>query len=316
MDSVPRWTARPIQAVRALEPADSSMDSIVTPADSAKVDSTRADSAGTATARPDSLRPDSARFVKSHAALPKPARHPFPLTARDSARWPVPGPPELPGSLLPSHRIVAFYGNPLSKRMGILGEIEPDEMLRRLDSTAWEWARLDPDKKLFPALHLIATVAQGYPGPARKYRLQMPDSIVERVAGWAEQRGWLLFLDVQLGTSTIDKELGHLVKYLSRPYVHLALDPEFAMKDGKVPGTDWMGRMDAAEVNHAIDVLTKVVDDYKLPPKVLVVHRFTRNMLTNARLIKLDPRVQVVINMDGWGPPSSKKAAYKWFVVQ
>lgn len=316
MDSVPRWTARPIQAVRALEPADSSMDSIATPADSAKVDSTRADSAGTATARPDSLRPDSARFVKSHAALPKPARHPFPLTARDSARWPVPGPPELPGSLLPSHRIVAFYGNPLSKRMGVLGEIEPDEMLRRLDSTAWEWARLDPDKKVFPALHLIATVAQGYPGPARKYRLQMPDSIVEKVAGWAEQRGWLLFLDVQLGTSTMDKELGHLVKYLSRPYVHLALDPEFAMKDGKVPGTDWMGRMDAAEVNYAIDVLTKVVDDYKLPPKVLVVHRFTRNMLTNARLIKLDPRVQVVINMDGWGPPSSKKAAYKWFVVQ
>jgi hypothetical protein len=74
--------------------------------------------------------------------------------------------------------------------------------------------------------------------------------------------------------------------------------------------------MDAAEVNHAIDVLTKVVDEYQLPPKVLVVHRFTRNMLTNARLIKLDPRVQVVINMDGWGPPGSKKAAYKWFVVQ
>jgi hypothetical protein len=200
--------------------------------------------------------------------------------------------------------------------MGILGDANTDEMLRRLDSTAWEWARLDPDKKVFPALHLIATVAQGYPGPARKYRLQMPDSIVERVAGWAEQRGWLLFLDVQLGTSTIDKELDHLVKYLSRPYVHLALDPEFAMKDGKVPGTDWMGRMDGAEVNYAIDVLTKVVDDYKLPPKVLVVHRFTRNMLTNARLIKLDPRVQVVIDMDGWGPPSSKKAAYKWFVVQ
>ena len=77
-----------------------------------------------------------------------------------------------------------------------------------------------------------------------------------------------------------------------------------------------MGRMDGAEVNYAIDVLTKVVDDYKLPPKILVVHRFTRNMLTNARLIKLDPRVQVVIDMDGWGPPSSKKAAYKWFVVQ
>jgi hypothetical protein len=295
--------------VRSLQ-ADSVRPDTVRP-NSVKPDTVKLDTAGAT--RP---RADTARVARSRASLPKPQRNPFPLTPRDSARWPVPGPPELPGSLLPSHRIVAFYGNPLSKRMGILGEIETEEMLRRLDSTAWEWAKIDPDRKVFPALHLIATVAQGYPGPGRKYRLQMPDSIIEKVAGWAEQKGWLLFLDVQLGTSTIDKELSHLVKYLSRPYVHLALDPEFAMKDGKVPGTDWMGRMDASEVNYAIDVLTKVVDDYKLPPKVLVVHRFTRNMLTNARNIKLDPRVQVVINMDGWGPPGSKMGAYKWFVVQ
>jgi hypothetical protein len=295
------WRPRPIQAPKP--PVNSAAAADSATADSIKADSLRADSLSS-----DSTRP---------AVKAKPTRNPFPLTARDSARWPVPKAPEpLPGAIIPEHRIVAFYGNPLSKRMGILGEIEPEEMMRRLDSTAWEWARIDPERKVFPALHLIATVAQGYPGPARKYRLQMPDTLIEKVAGWAEQRGWLLFLDVQLGTSTIDKELGHLVKYLSRPYVHLALDPEFAMKDGKVPGTDWMGRMDAAEVNHAIDVLTKVVDEYQLPPKVLVVHRFTRNMLTNAWNIKLDPRVQVVINMDGWGPPSSKKAAYKWFVVQ
>jgi hypothetical protein len=313
----PRWIPRPIQAPRAIAPADTNTAS-ASPSvtDSAGVESLPAGTIRADTAKVDTARPGLPAAVPSHAALPKPKRNPFPLTARDSARWPVPGPPELSGSIIPSHRIVAFYGNPLSKRMGILGEIDKDEMLRRLDSTAWEWAKIDPDRKVFPALHLIATVAQGYPGPARKYRLQMPDSIIERVAGWAEERGWLLFLDVQLGTSTIEQELPHLVKYLSRPYVHLALDPEFAMKDGKVPGTDWMGRMDAAEVNHAIDVLTKVVDDYNLPPKVLVVHRFTRNMLTNARLIKLDPRVQVVINMDGWGPPASKRAAYKWFVVQ
>jgi hypothetical protein len=318
--TLPRWTPRPIQAPRPV-----AVDSTIGDSGQPSGDSARSDSLATDSTRVDSVRMsgdtakasrrDSAKAAKTGPA-PKPKKDPFPLTARDSARWPVPGPPELPGALLPSHRIVAFYGNPLSKRMGILGEIETDAMLERLDSTAWEWARLDPDKKVFPALHLIATVAQGYPGPARKYRLQMPDTLIEKVASWAEQRGWLLFLDVQLGTSTIDKELNHLVPYLSRPYVHLALDPEFAMKDGKVPGTDWMGRMDATEVNYAIDVLTKVVDDYKLPPKVLVVHRFTRNMLTNARLIKLDPRVQVVINMDGWGPPSSKKAAYKWFVVQ
>ena len=44
---------------------------------------------------------------------------------------------------------------------------------------------------------------------------------------------------------------------------------------------------------------------------MLIVHRFTVNMLQNASRIKLDPRVQVVINMDGWGQPWLKFDTYK-----
>jgi hypothetical protein len=283
----------------------------VLPADSA-ADSVKAD-----TTRTDSAKADSTiKTAAMPAALVKTRKGLFNITPRDSALWPVKGPEPLPGSLIPEHRIVAFYGNPLSKRMGILGEIDPDEMLRRLEEKATEWAAADSGQKVLPALHLIATVAQGYPGPARKYRLQMPDSVIERVANWAEERGWLLILDVQVGASTIEQELPVLVPYLKRPYVHLALDPEFAMKDGKRPGTDWMGRMDAAEVNHAVEVLAKIVEEQSLPPKILVVHRFTRNMLTNASQIRLDPRVQVVIDMDGYGSPGSKMGAYRWFVVR
>jgi hypothetical protein len=168
---------------------------------------------------------------------------------------------------------------------------------------------------VLPALHLIATVAQGYPGPGGKHRLQMPDSVIEKVASWAEERGWLLILDIQTGLSTVEKELPPLVRYLKRPYVHLALDPEFAMKDGKKPGIH-MGTMDAKEVNYAVGVLSKVVEENQLPPKVLVVHRWTYKMLTNSSQIRLDPRVQVVIDMDGFGAPANKKGAYRWFVVR
>jgi hypothetical protein len=294
----PQWTPRGIQAPRPI--VDTVLDTL---------------SAGSALA--DSSTADTSKIGGTPAAAKPKKKDPFPISAADSARWPVPGAPEpLPGAIIPEHRIVAFYGNPLSKRMGILGQIDPDSMLQKLEATAIEWAEADPDRKALPALHLIAVVAQAYPGPAKKYRLQMPDSVIERVAGWAEERGWLLFLDIQPGLSTVEAEIPHLVKYLSRPYVHLALDPEFAMKDGKKPGTDWMGRMDATEVNHAIGELAKIVEQHKLPPKVLVVHRFTRNMLTNAAQIKLDPRVQVVIDMDGYGAPSGKKAAYRWFVVR
>jgi len=303
------WSPRPILIPRSTPPEP--------PADSTDT-TTLLDSILEASRRARSAKADSSTTrsrPQTDAAL-KPKRSAFNISPSDSARWPVKGPPPLPESIIPEHRIVAFYGNPLSSRMGILGELPPKEMLRRLEKVATEWAAADSGQKVLPALHLIATVAQGYPGPARKYRLQMSDSIINRVAGWAEERGWLIFLDIQVGVSTVEEELKVLVPYLKRPYVHLALDPEFAMKDGKRPGTDWMGRMDASEVNHAVDVLARIVEEQQLPPKVLVVHRFTRNMLTNASQIRLDPRVQVVIDMDGWGPPGSKMGAYRWFVVR
>lgn len=325
------WSPRAILIPRSIPPAavDPIPDSVrtVTLQSTLPADSLAADTAGTdriirhSQIPPgvgDTLPPGPARSTPKPVPSPraKPKRSAFNISPNDSARWPVKAPPPLPESLIPEHRIVAFYGNPLSKRMGILGELPPEEMLSRLEKVATEWAAADSGQKVLPALHLIATVAQGYPGPARKYRLQMPDSIIERVANWAEERGWILFLDIQVGVSTVEDELKVLVPYLKRPYVHLALDPEFAMKDGKRPGTDWMGRMDASEVNHAIGVLADVVEQQGLPPKVLVVHRFTRNMLTNASQIRLDPRVQVVIDMDGWGSPGSKMGAYRWFVVR
>jgi hypothetical protein len=239
---------------------------------------------------------------------------PFTLSAADSARWPVKGPPPLPGALLPEHRIIAYYGNPRSNRMGILGQIPRDEMLARLERTATEWARADPARKAMPALHLIATVAQGKPGSGGKYRLRHGDALMEEVASWAEQRGWILLLDVQIGRSSVAAELPHLIPFLERPYVHLALDPEFAMQPGGVPGRR-IGTLDAADLNHAIGVLAEIVEKKKVPPKVLVVHRFTQRMLTNAGRIRLDPRVQVVIDMDGFGIRNHKQDAYRYFIV-
>lgn len=236
------------------------------------------------------------------------------LRASELARWPVKGPAPLPGALLPKHRIIAYYGNPLSKRMGILGQLPPNEMMERLAHTAALWQKADTTTKVIPAFHLIATVAQGQPGSAGKYRLQMTDSLMGQMASWAESRGWLLFLDVQTGLSTVPAELPRLLPLLQRPHVHLALDPEFAMKLGGIPGKR-IGTLDAADVNYAIRFLADIVEKNHLPPKVLVVHRFTQRMLTNYRDIKLDPRVQVVIDMDGFGTLRLKEDAYRFFII-
>ncbi len=151
-------------------------------------------------------------------------------------RWPVKGPDPLPGSILPAKRIIAYYGNPFSKRMGVLGEYEPEQMLSMLDAEVKAWTLADPATPVQPALHLIAVVAQAGPGADGMYRARMPDELIERVASWAARRNALVFLDIQVGKSTLAQELPRLEKFLARPNFHLGIDPEFSMKNGGIPG--------------------------------------------------------------------------------
>ena len=230
-------------------------------------------------------------------------------------RWPVKGPALLPGSILPGKRIVAYYGNPLSKRMGILGELPPDQMLARLDREVAAWNRADPKTPVQPALHFITVVAQGAPGRDGKYRLRMPDTLVEKVYSWAQSKNALMFLDIQVGLSNVMTEVPRLEQFLKRPNVHLGLDPEFSMKGGEKPGSK-IGTMSADDINWTINYLSNLVKANNLPPKVLVVHRFTRKMITNSQNIRLDPRVQVVIDMDGWGAPWLKYDSYRDYITK
>ncbi len=277
---------------------------------------------------------DSARRADSAAPLPGDSAKPPAITVpsvrgrskKDSlalvsairaglkdTKWPVRGPAPLPGAILPSKRIVAYYGNPLSKRMGILGEIPSDQMLARLDREVAAWNKADPSTPVVPALHLIVVVAQGAPGRDGKYRLRMPDTLVEKVYSWAAQRNALLFLDIQVGHSNVQAEVPRLEQFLKRPNVHLGLDPEFSMKGGEKPGAK-IGTLNASDVNWTVGYLSQLARTNNLPPKVLVVHRFTRKMLSGASDIRLDPRVQIVIDMDGWGAPWLKYDSYRDYV--
>ena len=234
---------------------------------------------------------------------------------RMMAKWPTP-PAPLPGSILPSHRIVAFYGNPLAKRMGVLGEYPVDVMLAKLDTAVDEWRRADPSTPVQPALQLIAVVAQGTPGRDGMYRLRMDTSLIEKVYGWARQKRALLFLDIQVGHSTMQQELPRLMPFLSRPDVHLAMDPEFSMhytREGVVPGKK-IGQFDAKDVNWVSDQLRQLVVEKHLPPKILVVHRFRTEMVLHARQIRVEPQVQIVMDMDGWGPPWMKFESYRDYI--
>jgi len=239
------------------------------------------------------------------------------MTKPDSvldAKWPVKMPEPLPGALLPYHRIVAFYGNPLEKKMGVLGEYPKDVMLAKLDTAVGWWAKADPSHPVMPALHLVVMVAQGAPGKNGLYRLQMRDTLIKEVHSWAKAKKGVFFIDLQVGQSTVEAEIPKFAQFLEQPDVHLAIDPEFAMKpSGKVPGTR-IGTMDAKDVNWAVQYLDSIVKANHLPPKILIVHRFTKSMVTNADQIRFTPQVQVVMDMDGWGPPWLKFDSYHDYI--
>lgn len=214
------------------------------------------------------------------------------------------------GALLPFNRIIAYYGNFYSKGMGVLGQYPPDEVLAKLKEVCSEWQAADPTTPVIPAIDYIAISAQGYAGSDGKYRDRMPSSQIDQAISMAGQINGITILDTQMGQSTVETEIPLLEPYLKLPNVELALDPEFSMKPGQKPGTI-IGSMDASDINYVISYLSKIVDENNLTPKILVVHRFTDKMVTNYREIKPTPEVQVVMDMDGWGPPGFKTSTYK-----
>jgi hypothetical protein len=129
----------------------------------------------------------------------------------------------------------------------------------------------------------------------------------------AEEINAIVFIDIQVGLSTIQSELPEFVEYLKKPNVHLGIDPEFSMKGGQAPGKV-VGTYDAADINFVSNYLAKLVRENNLPPKILVVHRFTQGMVTNYKNIQTRPEVQVVMHMDGWGEPAKKVNTYRTFI--
>jgi hypothetical protein len=247
----------------------------------------------------------------STTTLPSPLRYSSSTNVTIAGKlWPRSQPYPLVGAVLPFKRIVAYYGNFYSTRMGILGELEPEEMLAHLEQTKKLWEEVDPHTPVLPAIEYIAMVAQADAGADGMYRAVMPDVEIEKAYTLAQKIDGVMILDIQVGLSPLSAELPKFKKYLERPDVFFALDPEFSMKGGQKPGTV-IGTFNAADINYTINYLTKIVQENNLPPKVLLVHRFTQNMLTGSEQIKATPEVQVVIVMDGWGSKDLKRGTYK-----
>ena len=223
-----------------------------------------------------------------------------------------PAPPELPRggrSVLPEHRVVAFYGAPQSRELGALGIGTPRGAARRLAREARRYRR--DDRAELPALELITVIANADPGDDGMYRSRQEDAVIRRYLRAARRAKALLLLDIQPGRSDFFTETTRLEKWLKEPDVGLALDPEWRVTEGQVPG-QVIGSVDAREVNATSAWLAKLVEANDLPEKLFVIHQFTDDMVEH-RDLKQPEGLDMVLNVDGFGGQEVKVAKYRDF---
>jgi hypothetical protein len=121
----------------------------------------------------------------------------------------------------------------------------------------------------------------------------------------------ILVLDIQPGRADFLTEVRRYEQLLVEPDVSLALDPEWSVGPGEVPGGGTIGSVDASTVNAVSADVADLVARHHLPEKLLVVHRFTPDMVTNAADVVARPGVEVVFHCDGFGSPAAKLADYR-----
>ncbi|HJT58907.1 MAG TPA: hypothetical protein VJ761_20530 [Ktedonobacteraceae bacterium] len=213
---------------------------------------------------------------------------------------------------LPTNRLILYYGNPLSPVMGPIGAYSDDELIARLQQQAQVYADLDPAHPVVPGFDYVTPVAQPVPMADGSWVYRMPDDSIEHYINLANANQALFFFDMQIGHSTVQKEVNNVWPYLQRPGVDLSLDPEFDMAPGDVPGVEF-GRMYASEINWVIDQLSNLVESQHLPTKILIIHQFLESMLPDWQKIHLKPGVEIVTSVDGFGPPGSKIGDYQVF---
>lgn len=222
-------------------------------------------------------------------------------------------PAELPRGgrrLFPDQRVVAFYGAPQNEELGALGIGTPAQAGRRLERQAKPYAR--PRRPVLPAFELIATIVHRTPGDDGKFSTRQKPQVIDRYLREARKRRALLILDIQPGRASFLDEVRALRPWLEQPDVSLALDPEWSMKPGEIPGQS-IGSTEARIVNEVSAYLSRLVRQRNLPEKLLLVHRFTADMIDNERALRSYPGVSLVVNVDGFGTQAQKRAKYREF---
>jgi len=215
---------------------------------------------------------------------------------------------ELPGGgqiLYPGRQMVALYGHPGTSALGVLGEQGVEAAVARAQEMAADYQPL-VDVPVIPAFEIITTVASNGAGPDGNYSYEAPVDLVRPWVDAAGKAGMYVMLDLQPGRTDFLTQAKRYEELLARPYVGLALDPEWRLRPDQRHLVQ-IGSVTAAEINSVVTWLADVTRAHKLPQKLLMLHQFQLQMISDRGQVDTSrDELAVLIHADGFGSPGAK----------
>ncbi|MFJ6751772.1 hypothetical protein ACIQNI_26855 [Streptomyces sp. NPDC091266] len=221
--------------------------------------------------------------------------------------------PELPRGgreLFPRYRLVGFCGLPGAVALGRLGTGDLGKRAGEIEKVARAYAA---GREPLPVLELLAVVANATAGPDGTYRSRTPDDIIRRHHDMARKHRALLLLNIQPGRAKVLDEVKALRDWLVHPDVGLALDPEWEMGPGEVPG-DSYGHTSGQELTDVARYVAELVDAHDLPQKPVVFHQVAGSVVRDESALRPQPGVALIKSADGIGSPGLKRGTWKQLV--
>jgi hypothetical protein len=206
--------------------------------------------------------------------------------------------------------MIALYGHPGDAGLGSLGEQPVGAAVTRAQKVASAYAAY-VNEPVIAAFEVIATVASASPGPDGDYSTE---SEIEHLRPWvdaAREAGMYVVLDLQPGRTDFLTQAQRYAELLAQPHVGLALDPEWRLKPGQRHMVQ-IGSVSAAEINATAAWLARFTAERRLPQKVLLLHQFRLDMITDrAALDTGHDELTVVIHADGFGGQGQKMETWR-----
>lgn len=237
------------------------------------------------------------------------------------------------GAVLPTHRVVAFYAIPNAEATGPAYVLN-STMLSNLQAQGAAYQSIDPSHPVQLGIDLVASVPDGSPGPMNTYSHHLDPETIQEYIDFCQKNGLILFLDLDFGWAPVQQEVDFFLPYLERySFVEMALDPEWMFpRHNGIPGIN-LSNVRASDINPVIRTLAALPMKYHVPRKILMIHQYRSDgdglqnpynpgaaEIADKRDLLFDPRVDVVIHVDGVGgyvgDKQAKTSEYHMWVAQ